>query len=212
VATQPEKKGFGGLFKKIGKHLKEKASEVSNQTAENLVGTANQVVDVTTQTGTNALAGATAHLTNAAATTVGGVTKSLIPFAPPAGGADNLVLALSTSGANLPMGFGSPTSSALNADGLQLAQRQAATIKTIPGNFVIEAYVDTVPGLSTQQLQQLSEDRAGTVKSELIKNGVDQARLCALGYGVATPPTRGRVEIKKLADAAGQAKNPCLNQ
>jgi hypothetical protein len=61
--AQTEKKGGGGFFGRIGKHLKEKAGEVTSQTAQNLVGSANQVVDATAQSGSNLVSGAAAQTT-----------------------------------------------------------------------------------------------------------------------------------------------------
>ncbi len=189
VAAQPAEKGGGGFFKKLGKHLKDKASEVKNQTAENLASTANQMVDVTAQTGSNLVSGAAAQATSVAQSTVGGVSSSLVPSALRAGGnADNLSTAVASGEAVLRMMRFIGNTDVLDATGRDLVKRLAPVLNATPGNYVIQAHVDPLPAPAEPGATQvLSEHRAAAVKAALISNGVAAGRLVALGYGTSQP-------------------------
>lgn len=188
AAPQVEKAG-GGFFKKLGKHLKDKANEVKNQTTENLASTANQMVDATAQTGTNLVSGAAAQATSVAQAKVGGVTNSLVPSALRAGGnGDNLSVAVASGQAELRMMRFIGNTDVLDATGRELVNRLATVLNATQGNFVIQAHVDPLPaGADPGAAQVLSEHRAGAVKAALISKGVAAARLIALGYGTSQP-------------------------
>jgi outer membrane protein OmpA-like peptidoglycan-associated protein len=211
LTTQPtEKKGGGGFFKKFGQHLKEKASEVTSQTAANLTNSATQVVDVTAQTGSNLVSGAAAQVTSVAQTAVGGVSSSLVPSALRGGAsADNLAMAVQSGRAELRMMRFIGNTDVLDATGRDLVRRLAAVLKTTPGNFVIQAHVDLLPSPADPGASQvLSEHRAAAVKTALVAAGVEAPRLTALGYGTSDPkpeapveggpPSSARIVIAKL--------------
>jgi outer membrane protein OmpA-like peptidoglycan-associated protein len=205
-----EKKGGGGFFKKMGQHLKEKASEVTSQTAANLTNSATQVVDATAQTGSNLVSGAAAQVTSVAQTKVGGVTSSLVPSALRGGAnADNLAMAVQSGRAELRMMRFIGNTDVLDATGRDLVRRLAVVLKTTPGTFVIQAHVDLLPSPADPGASQvLSEHRAAAVKTALIAAGVEATRLTALGYGTSDPkpeapveggpPSSARIVIAKL--------------
>jgi outer membrane protein OmpA-like peptidoglycan-associated protein len=209
LTTPPAEKG-GGFFKKLGQHLKDKASEVTSQTATNLTNSATQVVDVTAQTGSNLVSGAAAQVTSVAQTKVGGVTSSLVPSALRGGAsADNLAMAVQSGRAELRMMRFIGNTDVLDATGRDLIRRLAVVLKTTPGNFVIQAHVDLLPSPADPGASQvLSEHRAAAVKTALIAAGVEATRLTALGYGTSDPkpeapveggpPSSARVVIAKL--------------
>jgi outer membrane protein OmpA-like peptidoglycan-associated protein len=207
AAAEPKKKGGGGFFKKLGQHLKDKANEVTSQTAENLTNSATQVVDATAQTGSNLVAGATAEVTSAAQSKVGGIGTSLVPSSLRSGtNADNLDLAVKSGQAVLPMIRFVGTTDVLDASGREVVRRLAEVLKSNPGNYEIQAHVDLLP--SPLDPQKLSEHRAAAVKTALIRSGVEEGRLRAHGYGASTPkpavqpeggpPSSARIEIWKL--------------
>jgi outer membrane protein OmpA-like peptidoglycan-associated protein len=189
AAGQPAEKGGGGFFKKLGKHLKEKANEVTNQTAENLTSSANQMVDATAQTGSNLVSGAAAQATSVAQSTVGGISSSLVPSSlRAAANADNLSVAVASGEAVLRMMRFIGNTDVLDATGRELVKRLAAVLNATPGNYVIQAHVDPLPAPAEPGATQvLSEHRAAAVKAALISNGVAAGRLIALGYGTAQP-------------------------
>jgi outer membrane protein OmpA-like peptidoglycan-associated protein len=204
---QAEPKKEGGFFKKLGKHLKEKAGEVANQTTQNLSNSATQVVDVTAQTGSNLVAGATAEVTSAAQRKVGSVGTSLVPSSLRSGAnADNLDLAVKSGQAVLRMVRFVGTTDVLDASSREVITRLAAVLQSNPGNYLIQAHVDPLPNPANPQ--QLSESRAAAVKGALIRSGVEEIRLKALGYGATSPspevppeggpPTSARIEIWKM--------------
>jgi outer membrane protein OmpA-like peptidoglycan-associated protein len=205
--TIPEKKG--GFFKKLGQHLKEKASEATNQTAANLTASATQVVDATAQSGSNLVSGAAAQVTSVAQSKVGSVTTALVPSALVGGAnADNLSVAVASGYAELRMMRFIGNTEVLDATGRDLVRRLAVVLKTTPGNFVIQAHVDLLPSPADPGASQvLSERRAAAVKAALIAAGVEAPRLTALGYGTSDPkpepppeggpPSNARIVIGK---------------
>jgi outer membrane protein OmpA-like peptidoglycan-associated protein len=216
VAAAPaEKKGGGGFLKKFGKHLKQRASEVTSQTAANLASSATQLVDTTLQTGSGLVSGTVAGAGNAARMTIGGAGKSLLPSAlRGAETSDNLASAVAGGRAVLrAMRFTAGTA-VLEPSAQELAVRLAGELKkvllTTPGIFLVAVHVDPIltpagapiPSAS----QQLSEQRAATVKAVLVQNGVLPTQLIALGYGASQPlpetapdgsSTSARVEIAR---------------
>lgn len=196
-------KSAGGFLKKIGSHIKQRAAEVKTETAQNLTLAATQVVDTTFQTGTRLVASTTAEVSNTARMGIGGVGQKLM-LAPQRGGgsADNLALAIASGRAVLlEMRFTAGTD-VLEPAARELVRRLAVELRTAmattPGSrWVIEAHVDSVPNA-----QVLSEYRAAAVKTALADNGVDPARLIALGYGTSRSlqpggPPVARVEVAR---------------
>jgi outer membrane protein OmpA-like peptidoglycan-associated protein len=204
--AEPEVKSVGGLFKKIGKHLKKKTSQVATQTAQNLATTATGVIDTTLETGTGLVSNTVAEAGNKARMGIGGVGKKLLPFGQPGGASsDNLITAVASGRAVLRMMRFTGTTASLEPSSRELVQRLAEALKATPGTFLIEAHVD--PLESPAASQQLSERRAGEVKRALISQGIEPVRLIALGYGATrsspeVPPEGGqpisaRIEIAK---------------
>jgi outer membrane protein OmpA-like peptidoglycan-associated protein len=194
----------GGLFKKIGEHIKRKAGDVTTETAQRLAGTATQVVDTTLETGSGLVSSTAAEAGNKARMTIGGVGRSLMPEALRGGnGSDNLATVLASGHAVLRMIRFTGATDVLEPSSRELAKRLAGALHRIPGTFVIEAHVD--PLLSPAASQQLSEDRAAAVKRALIAHGVQAERLIALGYGASEPqpevppeggsPSSARIEV-----------------
>lgn len=186
----------GGFFKKLGAHIKQRASDIKNQTAENLTNSANQVVDATTQTGTGLVAGATAQVSSAARGSVGGIGKAILPSK---GQADNLAVALNYGQAEFRSRlFSGGPIPVLEPAGRELVQQFAAELTTRPGRFQIQVHVDPIDnalGLSKQQ--------AGLFKNALVERGVDGSRLEAVGYGASAlrpemPPDGGPASSARL--------------
>jgi outer membrane protein OmpA-like peptidoglycan-associated protein len=205
-APAPEKKGVGGFFKKIGKHIKERAGEVTSATAQNLATSANRLVDTTLQTGSGLVTGTVAGVSNAAQVTVGSTGKSLLPSALRMdGSSDNLALALGSGRAVLRAMRFDPATGQLTPASLELAKRVAAELRAKQVKWVIEAYVDAGPGD-----QELSEYRAGLVKAALIHYGVPGESLMALGYGPskldAQVPPEGGTPTAQHIDIAQRAQ------
>jgi outer membrane protein OmpA-like peptidoglycan-associated protein len=203
AAPPQEEKGGGGFLKKFGKHIKEKASQVTSATAQNLASSATQLVDTTLQSGSGLVTGTVAGVSNAAQVTVGGAGKSLLPSALRMNGSsDNLTLALGSGRAVLRAMRFDPATGQLTPPSLALAQRVAAELRQSPAKWVVEAYVDPAPGD-----QELSEYRAAVVKTALIHYGVPRESLTALGYGPSKlepeapadggPATRAHIDIAK---------------
>jgi outer membrane protein OmpA-like peptidoglycan-associated protein len=179
-------KGLGGLFKKIGAHAKRKASEVASQTAQNIAAGASNVVDTSIETGAGVVSGAALEATNTARSTIGGVGRSLTPVALRGGeSSDNLATVMAGGGAELRMLRFTGNTDVLEPASRDLIKRLAAALNATQGRFVIEAHVDPLPSPAASQL--LSEHRAAAVKQGLIRNGVEAARLTALGYGASEP-------------------------
>ena len=206
AAPAPEKKGIGGFFKKIGKHIKDRAGEVTNATAQNLASSATHLVDTTLQTGSGLVSGTVAGVSNAAQVTVGTTGKNLLPSALRMdGSSDNLSLALGSGRAVLRAMRFDPANGQLTPASLELAKRVAAELRAKQVKWVIEAYVDPGPGD-----QELSEYRAGLVKAALIHYGVPGESLTALGYGPSKldaqvppeggPPTAQHIDIAQRAE------------
>jgi outer membrane protein OmpA-like peptidoglycan-associated protein len=188
----PEK-GVGGFFKKLGKHIKDRAGEVTTATANNVATSATRLVDTTLQTGSGLVSGTVAGASNMAQVTVGGAGKSLLPSALRMdGSSDNLSLAINSGRAVLREMRFDPASGQLTPASLELAHRVANELRGKPAKWVIEAYVDPAPGD-----QQLSEYRAGLVKAVLMHFGVPGESLMALGYGPS--------KLEPLAPADGGA-------
>jgi outer membrane protein OmpA-like peptidoglycan-associated protein len=199
-------KSVGGFFKKIGKHIKDRAGEVTTATANNLANSATHLVDTTLQTGSGLVSGTVAGASNMAQVTVGGAGKSLLPSALRMdGSSDNLSLAINSGRAVLrEMRFDAATGQ-LTPTSLELAHRVANELKAKPAKWVIEAYVDPAPGD-----QQLSEYRAGLVKAVLMHFGVPGESLMALGYGPSKleplvpadggAPTAAHIDIAQRAE------------
>jgi outer membrane protein OmpA-like peptidoglycan-associated protein len=202
--AKPAEKGVGGLFKKIGEHIKRKAGDVTTETAQRLASTATQVVDTTLETGSGLVSSTAAEAGNQARMTIGGVGQSLMPDALQGGdGSDNLATVVSSGHAVLRMMRFTGGTDVLEPSSRELAKRLAEELQRIPGTFVIEAHVD--PLLSPAASQQLSENRAAAVKRALIGHGIQAERLIALGYGASEPqpevppeggsPSSARIEI-----------------
>jgi outer membrane protein OmpA-like peptidoglycan-associated protein len=195
LADAKPAKGIGGLFKRIGEHAKKTAGEVTNQTTENLVSGANQIVDATAQTGSGLVSGATAQVSSAARSGVGGIGKSLLR---PSGSSDNLAAALGYGEAEFRNQLFSANTAVLEPAGRDLVERLAAELKTRPGRYQIQVHVD--PG---ENALQLSEQRAAVLKSALIKQGVEAARVESLGYGASmfkpeAPPDGGKPSSERV--------------
>jgi OOP family OmpA-OmpF porin len=62
----------------------------------------------------------------------------------------------------------------------------------------VEGYTDNIGG--AEKNKKLSQERAETVKAELIKDGVSESRLTAVGYGMEHPIADNKTE-------AGRAQN-----
>jgi len=210
LTTQPAEKQGGGFFKKLGKHLKDKANEVTSQTAANLTNSATQVVDATAQTGSNLVSGAAAEVTSVAQSKVGSVSTALVPSALKGGAsADNLRVAVASGYAELRMMRFITNTEVLDVAGRDLVRNLAQVLKDVPGNYVIQAHVDQLPSPADPGASQvLSEHRAAAVKKALIGAGVEASRLTALGYGTSDPkpvvpaegglPSSARIVIAKL--------------
>ncbi len=184
--AEPAPKGLGGLFKKIGAHAKQKAGEVTSQTAQSIVAGASNVVDTSIETGAGVVSSAALEATNTARTTIGGVGRSLTPVALRGGeSSDNLATVMAAGGAELRMLRFTGDTDVLEPASRELITRVAAALNATQGRFVIEAHVDPLP--SPAASQQLSEHRAAAVKQALIRNGVEATRLTALGYGASEP-------------------------
>ena len=205
-APVQSEKGVGGFFKKIGKHIKQRAGEVTSATAQNLANSATRLADTTLQTGSGLVSGTVAGVSNMAQVTVGGAGKSLLPSALRMDGtSDNLALALSSGRAVLRELRFDPATGQLTPPALELAKRVAAELRLKPAKWVIEAYVDAGPGD-----QVLSEYRAGMVKTVLVHYGVPAEALTALGYGPSKldpqppadggPPTAAHIDIAQRAE------------
>lgn len=193
--TPPEPKGAGGFFKKLGKHLKQKAGEVANQTTENLASTAGQVVDATAQTGTNLVAGATAQVSSAARTTVGGIGKGILPLA---GKSDNLAATLDAGMAEFRNKLFTGTTSVLEPAGKELLNQLAPELKARQGRFQIQFHLDPIPNAL-----QITIDRAGVFRSGLINLGIDTTRFEVLGFGATdyrpqVPPDGGQASSERM--------------
>ena len=184
--AQPAVKSLGGLFKKIGAHAKQKAGEVTSETAQSIASGATEVVDTTLETGGGVVTGAATEATNTVRSSVGGVGRSLTPVALRGGeSSDNLATVMAGGGAELRMLRFTGTTDVLEPSARELIERLAEALNGTTGNFVIEAHVDPLP--SPAASQQLSEHRAAAVKQALIRAGVAAARLKALGYGASEP-------------------------
>jgi outer membrane protein OmpA-like peptidoglycan-associated protein len=189
-------KGVGGFLKRFGTHIKQKAGDVTSQTAQNLAGSATQLVDTTLQTGSGLVSTTVAGAGNTARMTVGGAGKSLIPSAlRGAETSDNLASAVAGGRAVLrAMRFTAGTA-VLEPASQELAVRLAGELKKVllarPGTYLLSAHVDpilTPAGVPIPSAsQQLSERRAAAVKVVLVKNGVLPTQLIALGYGASQP-------------------------
>jgi flagellar motor protein MotB len=210
LTTPPAEQKSGGFFKKLGKHLKDKANEVTSQTATNLTNSATQVVDATAQTGSNLVSGAAAEVTSVAQSKVGSVSTALVPSALKGGAsADNLRVAVASGYAELRMMRFITNTEVLDVAGRDLVRNLAQVLKDVPGNYVIQAHVDQLPSPADPGASQvLSEHRAAAVKKALIGAGVEASRLTALGYGTSDPkpvvpaegglPSSARIVIAKL--------------
>lgn len=184
--AQPAVKSVGGLFKKIGSHLKQKAGEVTTQTAQSVATGATQVVDTTLETGGGVVSSAALEATNTARTGIGSVGRSLTPVALRGGeSADNLATVMAAGGGELRMLRFTGNTDVLEPGSRDLIERLAAALNATQGRFVIEAHVD--PLASPAASQQLSEHRAAAVKLALVRSGVAETRLTALGYGASEP-------------------------
>ena len=184
------------MLRRFGHHVKQKAGEVSSQTAENLAGSATQLVDTTLQTGSGLVSTTVAGAGNTARMTVGGAGRSLVPSALRGSEtSDNLASAVVGGRAVLrAMRFQAGTA-VLEPSAQELAARLAEELKKVllatPGTYLLSAHVDPIltpagapiPSAS----QQLSERRAAAVKAELVKHGVPSAQIIALGYGASQP-------------------------
>jgi outer membrane protein OmpA-like peptidoglycan-associated protein len=194
-------KSGGGFFKKLGSHIKQKASEAKTETTQSLTAAATQVVDTTFQTGSRLVASTTAEVTNTARMGIGGVGRKLM-LAPQRGGAnaDNLTLAIASGRAVLLELRFAPGTDVLEPSARELVRRLAVELRTAmvttpTARYVIEGHVDSVPNA-----QVLSEYRAAAVKAALLNGGVNGERLIALGYGTSRPlqpggPPTARIEI-----------------
>jgi outer membrane protein OmpA-like peptidoglycan-associated protein len=100
----------------------------------------------------------------------------------------------------------------LNPDGMRTAQKLADVLQQNPSrNVLIEGYTDSTG--TAQHNQELSERRAGAVRSALQEMGVAAGRVTARGYGQSNPVASNdtaasrqlnrRVEIV-LSDAGGK--------
>ena len=201
AAAQPSSgstggKGVGGFLKRFGSHIKQKAGEVTSQTAQSLAGSAEGLVDTTLQTGSGMVSTTVAGVGNTARMTIGGAGASLIPTglrgAEPS---DNLASAVAGGRAVLrAMRFMRGTA-VLEPASQELAVRLAGELKKVllasPGTYLLSAHVDPILTPAGQPIpsasQQLSEQRAATVKAVLVKNGVPPGQLIALGYGASQP-------------------------
>ena len=204
VAAAPVKSP-SGFFKKLGGHLKQRATEVKAETAASLTLAATQVVDTAFQTGSKLVSSTAAEATNTAKMSIGGAGRKLM-LAPQRGGAeaDNLSIAIASGRAVLLEMRFAPNTDVLEPSARQLVQRLAVELRQVMATtptvqFVIEGHVDSVANG-----QVLSEHRAGAVKAALIGNGVDGRRLIALGYGATRGMQQGGPAVARIEIARAQ--------
>ncbi len=76
-------------------------------------------------------------------------------------------------------------SSNLTMEAKTILDGVVATLENTDASFVIEGHTDSVASESYNQ--QLSQDRAESVRSYLISKGVSQDRMTAKGYGESNP-------------------------
>jgi outer membrane protein OmpA-like peptidoglycan-associated protein len=162
--AQPAVKSPGGLLKTIGAHAKQKAGEVTDQTAQTIAGGAADVIDTTLETGGGVVSSAALEASNTARSSIGSVGRSLTPVAFRGGEtSDNLATAMAAGGAELRMVRFTGTTDVLQPASRDLVKRLAAALNATPGNFVIEAHVDPLP--SPAASQELSEHRAAAARA-----------------------------------------------
>jgi outer membrane protein OmpA-like peptidoglycan-associated protein len=210
--AQPGIKTVGGVFKQLGTHIKKKAGEVTNQTAQTIADGATEVVDTTLETGSGVVSGAALEATNTARTGIGSVGRSLTPVELRGGeSSDNLTTVMAGGGAELRMLRFTGTTDVLEPASRDLIKRLAAALNATQGNFVIEGHVDPLP--SPAASQELSEHRAAAVKQALIRDGVVATRLKALGYGATeskpeVPPSGGPPSSARIVVARDPPPTP----
>ena len=85
---------------------------------------------------------------------------------------------------------------------MPVLQAITAILKEYPSaNFMIEGHTDSQGADSLNQ--KLSEDRAGAVKTYLVENGIDAARLTSAGFGESKPidsnkTSKGRANNRRV--------------
>lgn len=85
----------------------------------------------------------------------------------------------------------------LTPGAMRRLQMLATVLREHPDRqVVIEGYTDNIGSVSANR--DLSQRRADAVRNFLIQNGVDAARISALGYGEASPLTPNATEAGRL--------------
>ena len=85
---------------------------------------------------------------------------------------------------------------------MPVLQAITAILKEYPSaNFMIEGHTDSQGADSLNQ--KLSEDRAAAVKTYLVENGIDAARLTSAGFGESKPidsnkTSKGRANNRRV--------------
>ncbi len=79
----------------------------------------------------------------------------------------------------------------LRPDARRAASEIASVVRRYPERRIsVEGHTDSVGSISYNQ--QLSEDRARTVASELVRDGVERSRIRTIGYGESDPIASNR--------------------
>jgi outer membrane protein OmpA-like peptidoglycan-associated protein len=121
--------------------------------------------------------------------TVSAPAGGAAPGAPDAAAKQQLQSSVTALLAGSPISF-EPNSSQLTAPGRATVERVVALLKPVPAVRVqVDGYVATGPGDGKLSAQQLSDQRAATVRDALVAGGVPAANVTATGKGEDTSST-----------------------